>query len=159
MRPPTRTATSFEAALVPLSLCASTRKKYVPPGTFGIVSVGSADPVVVLTRSACPLAVPVCTTYVVGVPPLLGAVQFRTTVRPLTVAVSPVGAPGGTIARTALAAYGTSGMEQPGGGIGRPNGKMSPTAYDKQSHGRITSSALCARAGTEQSSISAARTV
>ncbi|MEK7215957.1 MAG: hypothetical protein AAB289_10220, partial [Chloroflexota bacterium] len=75
---------SLEATLVPLSVWANTRKKYLPSGTFVAVTVGAADSVLALTRSANPLAEPACTRYDVGVPPRLGGVQFKKTVRPLT---------------------------------------------------------------------------
>src|SRR5438876_4763272 len=81
-----RTAISFDEALAPLAFWASTRKKYVPPGTPVVVRIGSAEPVFAFATLASPLAEPACSTYEVGAPPPVGGVQVSTTVWPVTFA-------------------------------------------------------------------------
>jgi hypothetical protein len=68
--------------------CALTRTKYVPFGTLLMLHDVCVLPVGKLPRLLQPAAVPAASTYVVGAPPLSGALQLSVNAFPLTVAAS-----------------------------------------------------------------------
>jgi len=136
------TAISFDEALVPLAFCASTRKKYVPPGTPVVVRIGSAEPVFAFATLSSPLDDPACSTYEVGAPPTVGGVHVSTTVWPVTFAASPVGAAGGLMAVNR--AKGGHSVETVAGhaAVVSTPANACPTASElvRQLHGRTTES-------------------
>jgi hypothetical protein len=88
---------SFEGPLVPAEFLARTRAKYVPTPTAGAKNVVAVLPVPKLAKLLAPVEDPASMTYVVGMPPVLGAFQDKETLKPLTPARKLDGVPGASM--------------------------------------------------------------
>jgi hypothetical protein len=104
----------------------------VPDGTFSTVSDVAVLPVSKFARSLDPFVEPACTEYEVGASPPAGAVQFNTTVEPVTVAEKFVGAPGALMAPAVAGRNGATGVRTEGQSD-VPNVPV-PAARVKQDH-------------------------